>query len=84
MQEVRRMKITLYSKVDCGLCDKAKMILQELREEFGFELEEIDIYQDDRLLEQYQLMIPVVEIDGEEIEYGIIHKEVIRKRLLQK
>ncbi|MBA2871383.1 glutaredoxin [Anoxybacillus calidus] len=78
------MKVTLYSKVDCGLCEKAKTVLQELQREFSFEVEEIDIYKDDRLLEKYQLMIPVVEIDGEEIEYGMIHKDVIRKRLLHK
>jgi glutaredoxin len=78
------VKVILYSKVDCCLCEKAKMVLQELQREFSFEVEEIDIYKDDRLLEKYQLMIPVVEIDGEEIEYGIIHKNVIRKRLLYK
>jgi glutaredoxin len=78
------MKVTLYSKVDCGLCEKAKTVLQELQREFSFEIEEIDIYKDDRLLEKYQLMIPVVEMDGEEIEYGIIHKDVVRKRLLHK
>ncbi|WP_044892992.1 glutaredoxin family protein [Bacillus alveayuensis] len=78
------MKVILYSKVDCCLCEKAKTVLQELQREFSFEVKEIDIYKDDRLLEKYQLMIPVVEIDGEEIEYGIIHKDVIRKRLLYK
>jgi glutaredoxin len=78
------MKVTLYSKVDCGLCEKAKTILQELQREFSFEVEEIDIYKDDHLLEKYQLMIPVIEIDGEEIGYGMIHKDVTRKRLLHK
>lgn len=78
------MRVVLYSKNDCCLCENAKAILQELQEEFVFGIEEIDIYKDDRLLEKYHLMIPVVEIDGEEVEYGIIHKEVIRKRLLRK
>jgi glutaredoxin len=78
------MKVILYSKVDCGLCEKAKAVLQELQREFSFEVEEIDIYKDDRLLEKYQLMIPVVEVDGEEVQYGIIYKDVIRKRLLHK
>jgi len=77
------VKVILYSKIDCCLCENAKAILQELQTELQFEIEEIDIYEDDRLLEKYQLMIPVVEVNGEEVEYGIIHKEVIRKRLLQ-
>jgi len=75
--------IRLYSKTNCPLCDKAKQVLQELQKEFAFQIKEIDIYQDDALLEKYQLMIPVVEIDGEEVGFGIIQKDVIRKRLLE-
>ncbi|MFX3622564.1 MAG: glutaredoxin family protein [Ectobacillus sp.] len=74
------MKVILYSKENCCLCDNAKKILQELQQEFSFTIEEIDIYKDDALLEKYQIMIPVVEINGEEAEYGIIHKDAIRKR----
>ncbi|AEH46477.1 glutaredoxin family protein [Parageobacillus thermoglucosidasius] len=77
------MIIRLYSKTNCPLCDKAKQVLQELQKEFAFQIKEIDIYQDDALLEKYQLMIPVVEIDGEEVGFGIIQKDVIRKRLLE-
>jgi glutaredoxin len=77
------MKINLYSKTNCPLCDKAKQVLQELQNEFSFEINEIDIYQDDTLLEKYQLMIPVVEIDGEEVDFGLVQKDVIRKRLLE-
>jgi glutaredoxin len=78
------MIVHLYSKVNCPLCEKAKAVLQELQNEWNFEVKEIDIYKDDTLLEKYQLMIPVVEIDGEEVAYGLIHKDVIRKRLLEK
>lgn len=74
----------MYSKIDCPLCDKAKKVLQDLGNEVPLEIEEIDIYKDDQLLEKYQIMIPVVEIDGVEVAYGIIHKEFIRKRLLKK
>ncbi|QPA30629.1 glutaredoxin family protein [Thermaerobacillus caldiproteolyticus] len=77
------MVVNLYSKVDCPLCEKAKAVLQELQKEYDFQINEIDIYSDDALLEKYQLMIPVVEIDGEEIDYGMIQKEIVRKRLLR-
>ncbi|MFP3125183.1 glutaredoxin family protein [Ectobacillus funiculus] len=75
------MKVVLYSKGECCLCDNAKAILRELQKEFSFQVEEVDIYKDDALLEKYQIMIPVVEIDGKEIQCGIIQKDVIRKRL---
>ena len=75
------MHIRLYTKTNCPLCDKAKAVLTELPADYRFTMEEIDIYADDALLEKYQLMIPVVELDGEEIGYGMIEKETVRKRL---
>lgn len=73
------MKIVLYSKENCCLCDEEKDILRELQVEW----EEVDIYKNEQWLERYQLMIPVIEIDGEIVAYGRIHKDVIRKRLQQ-
>ncbi|KXG09079.1 hypothetical protein AT864_02764 [Anoxybacillus sp. P3H1B] len=77
------MIVHLYSKKDCHLCEKAKEILAELQTELHFTIQEIDIYQDDVLLERYHLMIPVVEVDGKELAYGLIKKDFIRKRLLE-
>ncbi|KAA0548802.1 glutaredoxin family protein [Bacillus sp. BGMRC 2118] len=82
------MKLNFYTKTDCPLCEKGKALiyelLYELQNEFPIELVEFDIYQDDTLLELYQVMIPVVEIDEEVISYGILDKSLIRKRLLEK
>ncbi|MEH7223563.1 glutaredoxin family protein [Bacillus sp. JJ1566] len=75
------MRVTMYSKDNCSLCTKAKKVIEELSEEFPLDLHEIDIYKDDVLLEKYQILIPVVEIDGNEVEYGIIHKETIQDYL---
>ncbi|WP_242143877.1 MULTISPECIES: glutaredoxin family protein [unclassified Bacillus cereus group] len=71
------MKIILYTKTDCGLCVKAKQVLKEVQKVYSFHLEEIDIYDNEELLEEYQMMIPVVEIDGEQVGYGVIHRDVI-------
>ncbi|MFD1778637.1 glutaredoxin family protein [Fredinandcohnia salidurans] len=75
------MQVTMYSKENCSLCTKAKQVIEELSEEFPLDLNEVDIYKDDELLEKYQIMIPVIEIDGNEVEYGIIHKEAIQEYL---
>ncbi|MEH7387610.1 glutaredoxin family protein [Bacillus sp. JJ1521] len=75
------MQVTMYSKENCSLCTKAKKVIEELSEDYPLTLHEIDIYQDDELLEKYQIMIPVIEIDGNEVEYGIIHKETIQDYL---
>lgn len=77
------MEVILYTKEECGLCQKAKKLLQELKTEYVFDLKEINIYEDEQLLEKYHLMIPVVEIEGKEVEYGIIHKDVIINSIIR-
>ncbi|MFO1444558.1 glutaredoxin family protein [Bacillus sp. Bva_UNVM-123] len=66
--------LILYSRDRCPLCDKAKNIIVELQEEWNFHFQIIDIAQSDELTEKYGLMIPVVELNGEEIQYGQIDK----------
>jgi glutaredoxin len=76
--------ITLYTRNRCSLCDKAKKMIEELKEEWNFTLEEIDIDESDELTETYGIMIPVVQIDGQEVAFGIINKIDISKRLQEK
>ncbi|WP_338788364.1 glutaredoxin family protein [Metabacillus sp. FJAT-53654] len=75
-------KVIFYSKENCSLCDKGLAILKDIQKEIPFEYHIVDIYQDDELLELYQIMIPVVKIDDEIASYGILEKDNIRKRLL--
>jgi glutaredoxin len=77
-------KITFYTRKNCSLCVKAKESILELKEDFDFILEEIDINESDELTEKYGIMIPVVVIDGEEVGFGIIDKLDIRNRLQEK
>jgi glutaredoxin len=74
--------VILYSKATCPLCDEAAYLLEELQEEIAFSVQTVDIYSDEALLEKFMLMIPVVEIEGEIVDYGRISKKTIRKRLL--
>ncbi|MED4204567.1 glutaredoxin family protein [Neobacillus mesonae] len=76
--------VTIYSRSRCPLCDKALALLFELKEEFDFDLEEVDIESSDELTERYGLMIPVVHIDGKEAAYGFVNKFDISNRLQQK
>ncbi|MBN3554360.1 glutaredoxin family protein [Fictibacillus nanhaiensis] len=74
-------KVILYTKTHCPLCNEAHKLLQKLQQEILFAIESIDIYQDDLLLEKYGLMIPVVEVDGKEVDYGILSESVVKKAL---
>ena len=60
-------KVTLYSKPDCPLCDDARVALERVREHTPFELEEIDINGEVRLLARYAERIPVVALDGRDL-----------------
>ncbi|OIK16435.1 NrdH-redoxin [Bacillus sp. MUM 116] len=78
------MRVTLFTRKQCPLCDKAKNTLMELKETWGFILEEIDIAASDDLTERYGLMIPVVHIDDEEVGFGFIDKFHLSNRLQEK
>jgi len=73
--------VTLYSKSDCPLCDKAEKILRKLRREFAFALEVIDITKDEALFERYCLEIPVILIDGAQRFRGRVTEEELRDAL---
>lgn len=81
---MRQTVISFYTRKRCPLCEKAKKTILELKEEFNFSLEEIDIDESDELTELYGIMIPVVHIDGEEVAFGIINKIDISNRLQEK
>lgn len=57
------LKIKFYTKDNCSLCDDAYAFLMMLQNEYPFELEEVDIYMNDELLEEYQLLIPAVRMN---------------------
>ena len=60
----KKVKVELFSKPDCCLCDDVKSLLYELKDEIDFELVEIDIRQDAELFETYKERIPVGFING--------------------
>lgn len=64
--------LTLYTRNGCHLCEHAKEIILDLQNEYLFNYEERDIEQKDEWIEYYGLMIPVVVINGTEIQYGQI------------
>jgi glutaredoxin len=59
--------VTLYTKPDCHLCDVAHEVLEGVREDFGFDIEHVDISQDRMLKKRYGVRIPVVAVDGVEL-----------------
>jgi glutathione S-transferase len=74
--------VVLYGRPDCHLCDRARAGLQELRAGgVAFELEEIDIESDERLLRRFLERIPVIELDGEIVSELWLDADALRARL---
>jgi glutaredoxin len=73
--------VTLYHAQGCHLCERARMQLEELRAELGFELREVDIGGDDALEAEYRELLPVVELDGERLFTYYVHPDALRRRL---
>ena len=58
------MRLTLYTRPGCHLCDDLKETLLQVRRRQAFELTEVDISRDPSLERRYGRDIPVLLIDG--------------------
>ena len=81
MGSIRRHKVRLYSAQGCHLCESARRVLEGMRADVAFELEEIDIGGDPELEKRYRERLPVVVIDGEEAFTFYVHPDALRRRL---
>jgi glutaredoxin len=57
-------RVTLYTRVECHLCDKAKAVLEAVRRERAFELEVVDVDTSPELQDRYGGEVPVVLVAG--------------------
>jgi len=73
--------VRLLGRPGCHLCDDARAVLQRVRVQHPFVLEEIDIEADDALLKAYVERIPVVVLDGEELSDFFVDEQDLRSRL---
>lgn len=76
----KRIKVEIYSKDACHLCDLAKEILFRTQQKIAFDIKEIDITRDSILYEEYKDQIPVIFINGRKsFKYRISEKELYKK-----
>jgi glutaredoxin len=74
-------QVVLYAREGCCLCDDARAILERVRNERPFALEERDVDSDDALLRAYLERIPVVTIDGVEAFELFVDESALARRL---
>ncbi|HXV95203.1 MAG TPA: glutaredoxin family protein [Gaiellaceae bacterium] len=73
--------MTIYQAAGCHLCESARRVLQQVRAEIPFALDEVDIGGDAELERRYRERIPVVAVDGEEAFTYFVHPDGLRRRL---
>ncbi|RWZ54971.1 glutaredoxin family protein [Halobacillus fulvus] len=74
-------KINLYMKKNCPLCDEIRSLIDVFTGEYDIHIKEIDIELSEELLEKYMLEVPVIEVNGETLDYRSIDYVSIEKRL---
>jgi len=76
-----RSRVVVYHASGCHLCERALAQVRALRDELGFELEEVAIDGDPELEERYREWLPVVELDGERLFVYYVQEDALRRRL---
>ncbi|MCP3103351.1 glutaredoxin family protein [Myxococcus sp. K15C18031901] len=75
------MRVDIYSKPKCSLCDKAADVVEAVRARIPFELRIISILEDPALFERWRYDIPVIAIDGEPAFKFRVTEEELEARL---
>jgi glutaredoxin len=73
--------VTLYGKPGCHLCEEARAVVESVRAERPFELEEVDVSLDPVLHRRLGERIPVLLVDGEELCEYFVEPQALRGRL---
>jgi glutaredoxin len=74
-------EVTLYTATGCHLCEAARRVVSEARDELDFALREVAIDGDPALEAEYREWIPVVEIDGRRRFVYHVHPDALRRAL---
>ena len=77
------VKVTLYFKEGCWLCDTAEEMLNGLKLKYDIHINKVDIESDDDLYELYRYEIPVFEFKDDSNLYGRIKKKALIEKLEQ-
>lgn len=75
------VKVTIYSRHGCHLCENAVNLLEPLREPLNFELEIIYIDGDGELEKLYGNEVPVIHIAGEHHDFYKVDVERFKTSL---
>lgn len=75
------IKVEVFGKGDCHLCEKALHIIRDIQKEIPFELSVIDISEDEDLFREFREEIPVVFMNGVKAFRFFVDKDEFIKKI---
>jgi hypothetical protein len=76
-----RARVVLFSRPGCHLCDAARAVVEKVTAELGERYAERDITLDPGDLSAYGDSIPVVEVDGVQVDFWRVSEDRLRAAL---
>jgi len=77
------IKVEIYTRKGCHLCEVAEQIVREVRSEIPFELQIIDIEGNSDLEKEFGEEVPVTLINGQRHDYFKVDKERFKDAILR-
>ncbi|MDF2557584.1 MAG: glutaredoxin family protein [Bacillales bacterium] len=76
--------VEFYTKPGCHLCEEALHDIKKIEQVVRMRLHEYNIDEEDALTEEFGIMIPVIKINGELVQYGNVDMNIVKRVLLRK
>jgi hypothetical protein len=80
-EEITSARVVLFTRPGCHLCDAARVVVEQVTVELGERFVERDITTDPRLLAAHLESIPVVEVDGVQVDFWRVSADRLRAAL---
>lgn len=74
-------RVTLYTRVDCHLCEVAKATIEQVCTELGEGYVEVDIDSDPALQRRFTDEVPVTFVDGKQHDFWRVDGDRLRRAL---
>jgi hypothetical protein len=78
---VTQPRVTVYTRVDCGLCVKAEAEVARICADVGAGWTTVDVDSDPELRAEYGDRVPVIEVDGREHGFWRVEEDRLRAAL---
>jgi len=79
--EITSARVVLFTRPGCHLCDVARTVVEQVTADLGERFVEHDITTDPRLLAAHLESIPVVEVDGVQVDFWRVSADRLRAAL---